>query len=163
MFFDNYWSLFDSLTFHHSVKSLPLRLKDGETISLANFCQRLTRDCRLDYRLYNGHLQTLWTCFQDQTPSVYFMRKTFLAEEEAFAGSFTVDFVTGAFKGEYAKFPPRTRPLIEGDFCQMKDNPSPIVVILHGLNGGSHESYIQSFIAELKQKNPRWDGAWSLE
>lgn len=49
--------------------------------------------------------------------------------------------------------PPRTEYLQPEKELQLLQNDKPLVIALHGLSGGSYESYIRSFLAEITEKH----------
>ncbi|KAJ3195473.1 hypothetical protein HDU67_004362 [Dinochytrium kinnereticum] len=82
------------------------------------------------FYLWNGHLQTVWA---------------------SLTGSLRHNKVT------YERMP--DGGVISMDWCPKIDfnpeNTTPIVVILHGLTGGSHESYVQDLVHEVVKKGFR--------
>lgn len=54
--------------------------------------------------------------------------------------------------------PPRTQYLDPADEKLLLDNDRPLVVALHGLSGGSYESYIRAFLAKITGPEYNFDG-----
>ncbi|RDL35013.1 Hydrolase, alpha fold family [Venustampulla echinocandica] len=137
-------------TFTHSPSTLQLKKKDGSLIDLASICQEATPPCRLNPLLFNGHLQTMWTAMKDDGPPIFYNRKLFEANDKDYEGSFAVDFVVKPFSEVDATLPSRTTYFNEEDFKDIASSDSrPMLVILHGLSGGSHEAYLRHVIAPL--------------
>lgn len=140
----------------HSAKSLPLKTIDGRSISFAGLCKSLIPPCRLNPFLFNGHLQTIWTALTKQSVPIYYKRWTFQNEDPVYTGQFSVDFVTAPHDERAPGLPPRTRHYTEQEFEDIGSLDSkPMLVMLHGLSGGSHELYLRHVLAPLVG-----DGGW---
>ncbi|KAI9098251.1 Alpha/Beta hydrolase protein [Phlyctochytrium arcticum] len=85
------------------------------------------------FYLWNGHLQTIYAAlFGDYAkPAVTFDRELLFMPD---GGNIALDWNPG--------------PPTEND-------PTPIVIVLHGLTGGSHERYVQDIIAEVTKMGYR--------
>ncbi|KAK5032206.1 hypothetical protein LTS07_001929 [Exophiala sideris] len=140
----------------HSTKSLILKTKDGQTTSLAQLCKSLMPPCRLNPLLYNGHLQTIWTVLASDTVPIHYKRRIFDNEDPMYTGQFAVDFATDSNDDHDSTLPPRTTYYSEQEFKKIGslDN-RPMLVMLHGLSGGSHELYLRHVLAPLIGK-----GGW---
>ena len=156
--------------------SLPIRVKGGkdgstEASSLLEICQEAVPPCQLNPVLFNGHAQTMWTAapWAAAAPAVHYRRRIFEAEHREFHGSFAVDFVVpapasegeaGAAEREREEdptLPPRTAYLSKDELAgQGSDDARPMLVVLHGLSGGSHEVYLRHAIAPLLDGG-RWE------
>lgn len=137
-------------TFTHSPSTLSLKKKDGSLTDLASICQEATPPCRLNPLLFNGHLQTMWTAVKEDGPPIFYNRKIFEADDQDYAGSFAVDFVVKPFSEVDDTLPSRTAYFHEEEFKNIASSDSrPMLVILHGLSGGSHEAYLRHVIAPL--------------
>jgi len=142
--------------FWHSSNSLMLKTKTGHTSSFAELCKSLIPPCRLNPFLFNGHLQTIWTAFADTPAPVYYKRWTFENEDPTYAGQFSVDFVMAPYQESDSNLPPRTTYFTEHEFETMASPDNrPMLVLLHGLSGGSHELYLRQVVAPLLE-----DGSW---
>ncbi|ETI23039.1 hypothetical protein G647_04835 [Cladophialophora carrionii CBS 160.54] len=140
----------------HSPKSLVLKTKDGKATSFADLCKTLIPPCRLNPFLFNGHLQTIWTTLTKQSVPVYYKRRIFENEDPVYTGQFSVDFVTAPNDKHDPGLPPRTSYFTEQEFQDIGSLDSkPMVVMLHGLSGGSHELYLRHALAPLAG-----DGGW---
>ena len=141
----------------HSPKSLPLKTKDFRTTSFADLCKSLSPACRLNPFLFNGHLQTIWTVLTKQSVPIYYKRRTFENEDPVYTGQFSVDFVTAPNNTEHVPgLPPRTTYYTEQEFQDVGSlDTKPMLVMLHGLSGGSHELYLRHVLAPLVG-----DGGW---
>lgn len=92
----------------------------------------------------------MWTATKPHAPAVYYKRKIFQAEHEAYHGSFAVDFVVEPHDGRSDDLPPRTAYYSDEEFASIGSGDSkPMLVALHGLSGGSHEVYLRHTIAPL--------------
>ena len=84
----------------------------------------------------------------------------FTQEDAAFAGEFVVDFVVEEYKmdgGEEEEILPRTRMFTGEEWEGVEagaGDERPMVVVLHGLSGGSHEGYLRRVV------RPLVDGGW---
>jgi len=115
-------------------------------------CPSVQRGFQPYFLYFNGHLQTLASVLQSSTPNpaIYYDRYVLRLDD---GGSLSLDFVTGPFdQSDNSLLPPRTR---------LRDTPSskddaPLLVILHGLTGGSHEGYIRSTIEQLCTNHKQW-------
>lgn len=150
----------------HSERTIRLIAKDGRDEQLSDFCRRIIPSCNLNSALFNGHAQTAWTVVSSIGPSIYYKRWTFAAEEPAYAGHFTVDFVScppallRRFEDEdvtqdpsgvgHTYLPPRTTYMTQHAFDALKSHDrKPVVIVLHGLSGGSYEAYVRYAVAPL--------------
>lgn len=171
------------IRFFHAKESIPLPLihdhRHRSQISLADLCKEATPECTLNPFLFNGHLQTGWTVVNNDGPEIFYKRRVFHSEELGFPGSFAVDFATGLqqpsqLDGEsdsiglvedptgvgHHFLPPRTTYFSDDEFKTLGSNDrKPVLVVLHGLSGGSYESYLRHVIGPLVKKTPNaWDG-----
>ena len=146
------WRLigFARTTFYSHEKSLPINTKASQATTLLDLCKSVTPPCWLNLLLFNCHLQTCWTALTGQNPLVYYKRKTFIAEDPAFEGTFTVDFVVPPFENADPGLYPRTRHFTQAELESLgKDDEKPMLVTLHGLSGGSHEVYLRHVLEPL--------------
>lgn len=139
--------------FTHSPIPRTIKEKDGHETDLLTICKSNTPPCQLNPLLFNGHVQTMWTAAKPHGPSVYYKRKVFQAEHEAYEGSFAVDFVVEPHDGRDEGLPPRTIHYSDDEFASISsDDAKPMLVVLHGLSGGSHEVYLRHTIAPLPEQ-----------
>lgn len=146
--------------FHTAAKPIKISEKDGSPRSLLDICEETVPPCNLNPLLFNGHLQTCWTAANKTAPPVHYKRRIFEAEHSGYSGSFTVDFFTpdAAADDEVdPSLPERTTYFSEEEIAGGlgSDDARPMLVILHGLSGGSHEVYLRHGIAPLLDS-----GAW---
>jgi uncharacterized protein len=150
-------------TYHHSPRTISLRRRGKEeTISLLDLCKSVTPPCRLNPFLFNGHLQTIWTVVKNQDVPIYYKRHIFEHEDQCFAGTFTVDFAVQPYEDSDLTLPPRTTYLTSSEFSSIgSQDTKPMLVVLHGLSGGSHELYLRHALAPLlapdKNGAVRWE------
>ncbi|KAK8002791.1 hypothetical protein PG989_002510 [Apiospora arundinis] len=146
--------------FHTAAKPIKISEKDGSPRSLLDICEETVPPCNLNPLLFNGHLQTCWTAANKTAPPVHYKRRIFEAEHSGYSGSFTVDFFTpdAAADDEVdPSLPERTTYFSDEEIAGGlgSDDARPMLVILHGLSGGSHEVYLRHGIAPLLDS-----GAW---
>ncbi|CAF9915577.1 MAG: hypothetical protein ALECFALPRED_010249 [Alectoria fallacina] len=144
----DFWRLFGyaktSFYHHDSPLSLPTKT-EKQTTNLLDLCKEATPICRLNPLLFNGHLQTFWTAVESQEDvPIYYKRRIFSAEDPSFAGTFAVDFVVKPNVGTDESLPPRTTYYKDVEFGEIGSmDTKPMLVVLHGLSGGSHEIYLR--------------------
>ena len=146
-------------TFHSHADPVGLPPKHSATKSesLLSLCKEVTPPCYLNPILFNGHLQTFWTAVKSFDVPVYYKRHVFSAEDPAFAGTFAVDFTVPKYKGDDETLPPRTTCFSEKEFERIgSDDETPMLVMLHGLSGGSHEIYLRHVL------KPMADAGWEV-
>ncbi|KUJ19984.1 AB-hydrolase YheT [Mollisia scopiformis] len=138
------------INFTHSTTPLSLTRKDGAPTDLLSICEEATPPCKLNPLLFNGHVQTMWTAVKNDGPPLYYKRKIFENEDPAFAGSFAVDFISRPSPEKDTSLPIRTTYFIDDEFSSISsDDTRPMLVVLHGLSGGSYEIYLKHVIAPL--------------
>ncbi|EFX05950.1 alpha beta hydrolase fold family [Grosmannia clavigera kw1407] len=154
-----------SIEFTHSATPLQLTRKskdkdgdgDGDMIDLPQLCRDSTPPCQLNPLLFNGHLQTFWTAVGNAAPHVYYRRRVFESTHALYGGSFAVDFAVAPHEDEDAVLPPRTAPFDEAAFADIgSDDCRPMLLVLHGLSGGSYEVYLRHCIAPLLADGRDW-------
>ncbi|GAV55317.1 hypothetical protein ZYGR_0AS06410 [Zygosaccharomyces rouxii] len=151
------------IDFQHFVSQYVPALKDGSKFKLNNL-------------LFTGILQTMYLSGADYTKCfpVFYGREIM---ELSDGGVCTVDNVmvpweekynfrqdSGTFnKPEFEKdeqdthpenwprLQPRTRYLTEKELAEVHDDQRPLIVVLHGLAGGSHEPIIRSLTGKLSK------------
>lgn len=146
------------IEFTHAASPMAIKEKDGTNTDLLQICEKNTPPCNLNPWLFNGHLQTFWTATKPHGPKVFYRRRVFEAEEKAFRGSFTVDFAVEPHEENDKSLPWRTVHYTDDELKNMgSDDSKPMLVVLHGLSGGSHEVYLRSTIAPLLG-----EGGWEV-
>ncbi|KAK4127932.1 AB-hydrolase YheT [Parathielavia appendiculata] len=146
------------IAFTHSPSPLPLRRKDGTATDLPTVCEASTPPCQLNPLLFNGHLQTMWTAVKQHGPPIYYRRRIFDADHKTYTGTFAVDFVVDPHQDVDESLPPRTSYFSEEEFAKIgSDDTRPMLIVLHGLSGGSHEIYLRHSIAPLVMDGGDWE------
>ncbi|KAJ8131126.1 hypothetical protein O1611_g2498 [Lasiodiplodia mahajangana] len=146
------------IEFTAAPKSLTLKDREGKETSLLQVCRETVPPCNLNPLLFNGHLQTVWTATKAHGPPVHYKRRVFEADHAKFKGSFAVDFVTKPSTESDESLPPRTTYFGKEELANMgSDDSRPMLVVLHGLTGGSHEVYLRYAIESLIE-----DGTWEI-
>ncbi|KAL4780541.1 Alpha/Beta hydrolase protein [Aspergillus varians] len=136
-----------------------------EQTTLAELCRTATpARCDLNPFLFNGHLQTCWTTVKFDNVPVYYKRRIFEADNVRFQGQFAIDFVVEPYEAPKTPeatdaerkytlpsgLPERTAMLSEDEFAALpSDDTKPMLVVLHGLSGGSHELYLRHVVYPL--------------
>ena len=145
------------IDFHASPTPVSIKEKDGSETNLLEICKETVPTCQLNPLLFNGHVQTCWTAASKGAPAVHYKRQIFEAEHSGYSGSYAVDFVTTEQTDEEdGSLPPRTTYYSADELARLgSDDARPMLVILHGLSGGSHEVYLRHGIAALLDS-----GAW---
>ncbi|KAK3946077.1 Alpha/Beta hydrolase protein [Diplogelasinospora grovesii] len=148
------------ITFTHSPSPLALQTKDGKPTDLLAVVKQSVPPCQLNPLLFNGHVQTMWTAVKSHGPQIYYRRKIFDADHKTYTGTFAVDFVVEPYQDSDAdpSLPPRTAYFSEDDFAMIgSDDNRPMLIVLHGLSGGSHEVYLRHAIEPLVTNGGDWD------
>ena len=146
-----------SIGFTHSPSPLAFTRKDGTTTDLLKLCKKATPQCQLNPLLFNGHLQTIWSTTEVHGPAIYYRRRIFQANNIAYQGSFAVDFAAEPHGDADGTLPPRTAYFTDADFAEIgSDDNKPMLIVLHGLSGGSYEVYLRHAIAPLVE-NAQWE------
>ena len=147
-----------SVEFIHSPTPRSIKRKSGQHTDLVKICEETTPPCQLNPALFNGHLQTVWTVTKADGPAVFYRRRIFEAEDKFYEGTFAVDFAVEPFEGSHPDLPPRTAYFSDEDFARIgKDDSKPMLIVLHGLSGGSYEIYLRHVIAPLLE-----EGVWDV-
>jgi len=131
-------------------------------ISLLELAKSAIPPCHLNPFLINGHLHTAWIglgIFEDV--QIHYKRHIFQSDIAAYPGQFAVDFVIDPPDTPPARdktLPPRTHNFSEKEFKEYitHDDSSPMLLVMHGLSGGSQEQYIRHMLRPLVGK-----GGWS--
>jgi predicted alpha/beta-fold hydrolase len=146
------------VAFTHAPTPLPLQSKDGSATDLLKVCEASTPPCQLNPLLFNGNIQTMWTAIKEHGPPIYYRRRIFDADHKTYTGTFTVDFAVDPHQDVDDSLPPRTAFFSEDDFAKIgSDDSRPMLIVLHGLSGGSHEIYLRHAIAPLVMNGGNWD------
>ena len=126
-----------SFRHHHCPSVIARSNEQGNAIEEIRLDQLVWENCpKLTKGYYyptpwmsNGHIQTIYAALTSQyyKPKVIYQRVLLTAAD---GGQISVDWDT-------------SRKLVKG-------SKQPIMLLLHGLTGGSHESYVQSMITSLQ-------------
>lgn len=148
------------VTFTHSQSPVLLEEKDGNQTNLLKVCEKITPPCQLNPFLFNGHIQTMWTVTKAHGPQIYYRRKIFDADHKTYTGTFAVDFAVSTHEDIDETLPPRTGYYSEEGFANIaSDDSRPMLIVLHGLSGGSHEIYLRHAIEPLLTNE---GGGWEV-
>ncbi|RFU26886.1 hypothetical protein B7463_g9444, partial [Scytalidium lignicola] len=92
----------------------------------------------------------MYTSVNTNSPPVYYKRKIFEAEDATYHGTFAVDFTVSPFSESDSTLPPRTTYFSNEEFANIGSlDKRPMLIALHGLSGGSYESYLTNVLAPL--------------
>ena len=123
--------------------------------------------------LQSGHLQTLYAAasnFND-VDRVFYARKLlgmhdggtvgldFVLESEVqYKKGIEVDEATRQRKDYVKNLPPRIRYMRADEEPELlsSDDDRPMLIALHGLSGGSHESYLRALLHHITKAPSRW-------
>jgi predicted alpha/beta-fold hydrolase len=152
------WFGHAKVAFTHAPVPRAIREKDGQDTDLLKIVEETTPPCRLNPLLFNGHVQTMWTATKPNGPPVYYRRKIFEADHSTYKGTYAVDFTVEPYEGSDDTLPKRTTYYSDEEFANIaSDDSKPMLVVLHGLSGGSHEIYLRHTIAPLLG-----EGGWEV-
>ncbi|KAG5994718.1 hypothetical protein E4U52_000841 [Claviceps spartinae] len=152
------WLGHAKIAFTHAPAPRSLKENDGSETDVLKIAEAATPPCRLNPLLFNGHLQTVWTATKPHGPQVYYRRRIFQADHKTYHGSFAVDFAVAPFEGGDETLPRRTTYYSDEEFANIgSEDSKPMLVVLHGLSGGSHEIYLRHTITPLLG-----DGGWEV-
>ena len=143
---------YSDISFYHHRKGLYLTNKDRTRQDLVDFCRSITPTCQLNPLLFNGHLQTFWTAVKTAEINVYYKRKIFHSDDPTYTGTFAVDFTVEPYESNEPDLPARTTRYTDEEWQRLGAGSSddvPMVVVLHGLAGGSNEIYLRSVLKPL--------------
>lgn len=153
---------------------LPLRSTSDEFVSLSKLVQDNVPQVRnrtwsfMNPLLFNGHLQTMYASLKfDHIHKIYYGRRCLQWDDGSLVSadymlSPPTSQTTWEQQLDYCpldldekKFPrpERLRYLTPEEIKEQKNSPAdkPLLVILHGLSGGSHESYVRCTIDEISK------------
>jgi hypothetical protein len=133
-------------------------------ISLLDLAKSAVPPCQLNPLLLNGHLQTMWAgTGQAEDVPIHYKRRVFESDNKSYPGQFAVDFVIDPPENPQPRdrnLPPRTHDFNEDEFTKFTntDDDSPMVIVMHGISGGSHEQYLRHMLRPLVSKEGGWSG-----
>lgn len=121
-----------------------------QQFSLRSLVEQITIPVRLNPFLFNGHVQTISVAIGWAGPDchIHYKRKYWQSDSEFYPGQFAIDFVIpppATLSPPDRTLPPRTNNFEESEWVEFvkEDTKRPLVVVLHGFLGGSHEKYIR--------------------
>ena len=139
-------------------------------VDFLSFVKSLVPPCRLSPLLPGGHLQTIYAALCKTDVPIHYRRRTFNSTHSKCPGNFDVDFVSHtpvnvpeATMHNDVQLHPRTLPFGEEEwsgFEKGSDDSRQMLVVLHGLSGGSHELYLRGTLAPILRegtKEDRWE------
>lgn len=145
------------IAFTTSANPVAIREKDGTQTDFLKICEKVTPPCQLNPLLFNGHVQTMWTVTKPHGPQVHYKRKVFEADHKTYTGTFAVDFAVAPHQETDDSLPRRTAFFKDEEWANIgSDDTRPMLVVLHGLSGGSHEVYLRHAIAPLIKDGVDW-------
>lgn len=175
------WGFRSNIKIHQSDDegSATLSLKDKGTIKFSQFIKQNlpildeSQKLWLNPLLFNGTLQTLYYTSMDSSNKflIYYGRELFTYSD---GGICSLDWVIPKPEDEqkfetirketlpegFPRLQPRCRYFTNEELAELHQEDStsekPIVVIIHGLGGGSHESLIRDFAETIEKKTSGW-------
>lgn len=137
-------------SFYHSEHPVLLKGHGKTSISLVDFCKSLTPPYLTIPFLFSGHLHTAWTLRKEPEIGIRYKRKLFESDNELYPGAFAVDFVDHGEDDfdEDPSLPPLTAYYRDDEVLKSMDH-RPMLIVLHGLCGGSYEPYVKHVLAPL--------------
>jgi uncharacterized protein len=119
-------------------------------LSLRSLVEQIAIPLRLNPILFNGHIQTfsVGLGLTGTDCHIHYKRRCWQSDSEIYPGHFTVDFVISPPDNPSPRdrtLPPRTHNFEENEWDDhLKENiDRPLVIVLHGFLGGSHEKYVR--------------------
>lgn len=135
-----------------------------QKFSLRSLVEQITIPVRLNPFLFNGHVQTISVAigWAGLDYHIYYKRKNWQSDSEIYPGQFTIDFVIPQPANPSARdrtLPPRTTNFEENEWDNFvkEDAERPLVIVLHGFLGGSHEKYIRHSLELLTSEEKEAD------
>ncbi|KAF3020957.1 hypothetical protein E8E14_007228 [Neopestalotiopsis sp. 37M] len=153
-----------AINYHASATPISFETKEDGRKTLLDVVQDSVPTCQLNPLLFNGHLQTCWTAVNKEAPPVHYKRRIFEADHSGYSGSYVVDFYVPPEEASVDEadesLPPRTTYFSEAELARLEkegsDDDRPMLVVLHGLSGGSHEVYLRHAMAPLLESG-KWE------
>jgi predicted alpha/beta-fold hydrolase len=141
------------------------REESGEKdISLLDLVKSSVVPCRLNPFLFNGHAHTVWVASGPHADiPIHYKRRIFESDNVTYPGQFTVDFAFSPTAGEAKErnkdLPPRTHNFEEEEWSTFgeEEHEKPLLVVMHGLSGGSQEHYLRHTIQEMTTEERGFD------
>ncbi|KAL1615817.1 hypothetical protein SLS56_011683 [Neofusicoccum ribis] len=143
------------VSFHHSEHPVCLHDHSNGTVALPDMCKRLTPPYHPSLLLFSGHLQTIWAARMRTNPAIHYRRQVFESENDLYPGTFAVDFVESGDEASASSstadpsLPPHTTYFGSANLPAASADRRPMLVVLHGVSGGSHEPYVKHVLAPL--------------
>jgi predicted alpha/beta-fold hydrolase len=147
------------IVLHHHQSSLDLTQKNGEQINWAAVCKKAIPPSYTRPFLSNGHLQTIRILLDKPKLPIYYKRWIFQQNNSLFTGEFSVDFVVSSDKYTQSdESPLQTTKFTEDEFKSIGSLDSkPMLVVLHGMNGGSDEAYLRRSLVPFVCDGGEWE------
>lgn len=165
------------ISYHSSSQTatLPLNKSAKESqkqssTDLLSFVKSVVPPCNLNPLLPGGNVQTIYTAFCKTDVPISYKRHTFQSTHSMYSGTFDVDFVLHepvnlagkSVVHNGVKLHPRTEPFSDEEWSTYEEgshDSKPMLVVLHGLSGGSHELYLRETLGPLVQGGTD-EGRW---
>jgi predicted alpha/beta-fold hydrolase len=147
-------------------KSTSAKQDDSLTnqISLRSLVEKITIPVKLNPFLFNGHVQTISVASGWSGPDchIHYKRKSWQSDSQFYPGQFTIDFAIPPPAKPFLRdrtLPPRTNNFEENEWADFVNDyiERPLVIVLHGFLGGSHEKYIRHSLELLIAKEEKAD------
>lgn len=147
------WLGWSKMSLTHSTSPRVLLKRNGDTTDIVRICEDTIPPCHLNPLLFNRHLQTIWAAVRPDAPVVYYRRRVFQCHHKVFPGTFTVDFVVDPFEKSESQPNLYTTYFSEEEFERIRSSDNdPMLVVLHGLAGGSQETYLRHTVKSMYEQ-----------
>lgn len=146
------------IVFHHHPSSLNLTQKNGRLINWAVVCKNAIPPSYTRPILFNGHVQTIRILLDKPKLPIHYKRWIFQQNNSLFQGEFAVDFVIKPNQDTEDQYPHPTALFTEEEFRNIGSSDSkPMLVVLHGMNGGSDEAYLRRSLMPFVYGGEEWE------
>lgn len=147
------------IVFHHHLSSLNLTPKNENPINWADICKNAIPSTYTRPMFFNGHLQTIRILLDNPELPIYYKRWMFQQSNSLFGGEFAVDFAIKSLQDSEGQSPPEiTTMFTKEEFEDIGSLDSkPMLVVLHGMNGGSGEAYLRRSLMPFINGGEEWE------
>lgn len=140
----------------NTIQLTPKEKSKQPSINLRQLVQSIIPKIRLNPLMFNGHIHTLCVAagVGGKDAPIHYRRREWESDHSSYPGHFTTDFVIPKPSQPLPRdrgLPVRTHNFTEEEWTSYLDanHDIPLVVLVHGFLGGSHEKYIRHAIDQL--------------
>ncbi|KAL6825331.1 Alpha/Beta hydrolase protein [Trichoderma camerunense] len=147
------------IVFHHHSSSLNLTPKNENPINWADICKNAIPSTYTRPMFFNGHVQTIRILLDNPELPIYYKRWMFQQSNKLFEGEFAVDFAIRSLQDSGGQSPLEiTTMFTKEEFENIGSLDSrPMLVVLHGMNGGSGEAYLRRSLMPFINGGEEWE------